>query len=103
MVEVVSEGSPAGARFVPSDDALDDCWVEDVRSAEPDTLGTSDGEGLAGALSNDPSFPLGSGGEDVGHELAGGGGQVDAEVEGDDIPAARLGSGHEPGEIDQRS
>jgi hypothetical protein len=52
-------------------------------------------------LADDPAFPLGGGGHHRGEELAGGRAQINAEVEGDEVPALAARSLEQAGEVDQ--
>jgi hypothetical protein len=58
-----------------------------LRAPEPHALGALDGESVLRALTDDAPLPLGGRRHHVGHELSGGSGKVDAEVEGDEVPA----------------
>jgi hypothetical protein len=77
-----------GLAGVPvTDDPLDNLVGEDPGAAEDDAAGLGGGEGVAGAGGDQLALVLADGGNKVREEFPGGGGGVDAEVEGGEGPA----------------
>ena len=73
------------------------------RTAEPDALLPADGEGILCSLPDNPPFPLSRRSHHRGEELSGRGGEVDTEIERDDIEAGLLRLGQETGEVHERA
>ncbi len=74
----------AGGTLAP--DALAHPRIEDRRSAEPDALHLLHGKGSARPLADETALPLGEDSGHLCHRRSRGGREVDAQVDGDEVP-----------------
>jgi len=103
FVELAGNKGPTGPGLVGHPDANHHVGGEGPWAAKPDTLRSLDYQSVTGALTDDAAFPLRGRRHDVGHELASRGGEVDSEIQRDEIPLASLRTRHEASEVNERS